>query len=93
MTVTEWLTTVDAAKELLVNADKVRSWIEAGELLASDVTIQQGGRPRWRIARRDLDAFLRRRQPALAREAAAAAAAKNRRRKAKAKATSHAYYD
>jgi len=57
-----YLTPPEVAKLLRVRIDKVRGWIRRGELAAVDVSETIGGRPRYRIARDDLDAFLRRRQ-------------------------------
>ena len=58
----EYLTPPEAAKLLRVRIDKLRGWITRGELAASDVSDRPGGRPRYRIARDDLDDFLQRRR-------------------------------
>ena len=58
----EYQTPPEVARLLHIRVDKVRAWITRGELVASDVSERVGGRPRYRIARDDLDAFLERRQ-------------------------------
>lgn len=57
----EFLSPKDVAELLLVNSSKVVGWINSGQLLASNVTSNQGRRPRWRIKRTDPDDFLQRR--------------------------------
>ena len=52
----------EVAAIVRVKADKVRRWIELGELPAADVGDKS--RPRYRIARADLLAFLDRRSGA-----------------------------
>ena len=52
----------EVAALLRIRTDKVRTWIRSGELVASDVSERVGGRPRYRIARDDLEDFLQRRQ-------------------------------
>ncbi|MEZ6097852.1 MAG: helix-turn-helix domain-containing protein [Pirellulaceae bacterium] len=52
----QYQTVPSLAKELGVNADKVRGWIASGELLA--VNVGNRTRPRWRIAPQARDAFL-----------------------------------
>ena len=60
----EFLTASEVARLLRVRESKVLVWLRSGELLAADVSERPGqGRARWRIAREDLDEFLRRRQP------------------------------
>jgi len=54
------LTPPQAAKLLKVSPDKVLNWIRSGELRAVNVS---GGRPKYRIAREDLQAFTNRRTP------------------------------
>lgn len=54
----EFLTPPEAAEYLGVSPDKILAWIHAGELRASDLSTTRGGRPRWRIAKQDLAAFL-----------------------------------
>lgn len=50
------------ARTLGVTADKIRAWINSGELVAVDLATRRGGRRRLRIMPADLDAFLRRRR-------------------------------
>jgi excisionase family DNA binding protein len=57
----EYLTPPQAATLLGVHHDSVLTWIHSGELRASDLTATRGARPRWRIHRADLEAFLQRR--------------------------------
>lgn len=57
-----WLTPPAIARELAIRESKVAQWIRSGELTAVNVAETNGGRPRWRIRRDDLDAFLLRRQ-------------------------------
>ncbi len=52
------LTTGDIAARLAVGEDKVRAWINAGELRAINVATVRGRRPRWRIDPEDLEAFI-----------------------------------
>lgn len=58
----EFLTPPEVARLLRVRREKVLYWVRRGELPASDLSERRGGRPRFRIARDDLDAFLERRQ-------------------------------
>ena len=60
------LTVTEAARRLKVSRDNVLGWIHTGRLRAAN-TAKGTGRPRYRIARTDLDAFLscRTRQPAV----------------------------
>ena len=59
------LTPPEAARRLRVSADKIRIWIKTGELIAINVAARASGRPRYRIAVSDLQAFEeRRRSPA-----------------------------
>ena len=53
----ESLTPPQVAKMLKVNPDKVLNWIRAGKLHAVNVTAKPGGRPRYRIAMGDVEAF------------------------------------
>lgn len=62
ITLPEYLNPPSIARMLGVNQDKVLGWIRSGELTAVDVSATRGGRPRWRIARADLDSFLNRRR-------------------------------
>ena len=57
------LTPPKVAKRLGVSADKVRSWIAKGELNATNVAAEKGGRPRYRISETDLADFQKKRQP------------------------------
>jgi excisionase family DNA binding protein len=57
----EFLTPPQAAALLGVDAHKVLVWVRSGELRASDLATRRGGRPRYRIARTDIEAFLNRR--------------------------------
>ena len=59
---TVWLTPPAIAEELGIRQSKIATWIRSGELTAVDVSESRGGRPRWRIRRADLEAFLLRRQ-------------------------------
>ncbi len=60
----DYLTASDVARVLRIRASKVSGWIRNGTLPAADVSERPGtGRPRWRIARADLDQFLQTRQP------------------------------
>ncbi|NQT14232.1 MAG: helix-turn-helix domain-containing protein [Planctomycetes bacterium] len=53
---------VKRTAELLgIQQHGVLSLIKSGELRAVDVSLTQGGRPRWRIMPDDLDGFLLRR--------------------------------
>jgi excisionase family DNA binding protein len=55
------LTPPEVARKLRVSPDKVRAWIERGELAAFNVADRVGGRPRWRIEPEALAEFERRR--------------------------------
>lgn len=57
-----YLTPRDVAKEIGVQNDTVLAWIASRQLIAADVSRGAGERPRWRIDRADLDAFLARRR-------------------------------
>lgn len=61
MSVTEYLKPPEIANLLRVGGDSVLAWIHSGELRAIDSTMGRGQRPRWRIHRADLEAFLTRR--------------------------------
>jgi excisionase family DNA binding protein len=56
------LTPPEVAKRLRVTADKVRGWIEAGELPATNVAKQGSTRPRYRISEDDLREFDKKRR-------------------------------
>ncbi len=43
------LTPPDLARRWGVSPDKIRAWIESGELRAINLAARLGGRPRWRI--------------------------------------------
>jgi excisionase family DNA binding protein len=55
----QFLTPPDIADQLGCNADRVRNWINSGQLPASN--IGDRSRPRWRIRKTDFDDFLMRR--------------------------------
>ena len=57
----EFLTPQKIGELLGVGHDKVLGFIRTGELRAIDLSTTRGKRPRWRISRDDLDAFLARR--------------------------------
>ncbi len=61
---------------LHVKYDTVLGWIHTGELRALSVAAKPNGKPRWRIAEHDLEAFL------LRRSASPTPKSKRRRRKA-----------
>lgn len=47
----------ELARRYRVNVDKVRGWINTGELRAVNVASKPGGRPRWRISEAAIEAF------------------------------------
>jgi excisionase family DNA binding protein len=57
-----YLTPPQVGKQLRVSPSKIVAWIRAAELRAVNVASSVRGRPRWRIAPEDLEAFLARRQ-------------------------------
>jgi len=57
-----WLTPPQIARQLGVDAAKVIRWIGSGELVGVNVATSTGGRPRWRVAPEELEAFLGRRR-------------------------------
>jgi excisionase family DNA binding protein len=63
----EMLTVPEAAKRLGIAPEKVRGWIQTGELPASNVAQASSTRPRWRIDEKDLQQFSKSRQPISAR--------------------------
>jgi len=71
----EFLSPPEVAELLRVSHSKVLTWIATGDLRASDVASYRGQRPRWKVARQDLQDFLDRR--------AATPPPKTRRRKRK----------
>lgn len=56
----EFLTPSEVAKLLRVSYEKVLNWIRSGKLTAANLS--DGLRPRYRIERGDVEAFLRSRQ-------------------------------
>lgn len=58
----EYSTPPQIARLLHIRSEKVRAWIASGELVAFDVSEHSGGRPRFRVHRDDLQAFLERRR-------------------------------
>jgi excisionase family DNA binding protein len=48
----------EVAKLLSTDNLKIIRWINSGELQAVDVSLHRSKRPRWRISRIDLEAFL-----------------------------------
>lgn len=61
----EFLNPPEVARILAVNVNKILAWIASGELPAVNVAEKlNGARPRWRISRTALDAFLASRTPA-----------------------------
>lgn len=58
----EYLTPPEVAKLLRVRIDKVRNWIRNGDLAASNVAESPDRKPRYRVSRDDLQAFLDRRK-------------------------------
>ena len=55
----EWMTLPEIAQELRCRQSKPRRWVESGELPA--INVSDSTRPRYRVRRADLDAFLQRR--------------------------------
>jgi hypothetical protein len=53
----------DIAKDLRVSPKKVYDWIESGRLRAIDLNPPNAKRPRWSIARADVEAFRKSLQP------------------------------
>ena len=51
----------EIAKHLGIKAEKVLTWIRAGELRAFNVATKQGGRPLWRVKLADLESFIAKR--------------------------------
>ena len=56
-----WLSPPKVAELIGVSHAKVLHWIDSGELRAVNVASNQGGRPRFKISRADLESFLARR--------------------------------
>jgi len=55
------LSVKDVAKQLGLRTHSILTLIKNGSLVAVDVSLAPGGRPRWRILQDDLDGFLARR--------------------------------
>ena len=55
------LTPPELAKRYGIHPDKIRLWINWGELRASNLATKPGGRPQWRVKLVDWEAFLARR--------------------------------
>jgi len=55
------LTPPGLARELGVSPEKIVGWIKRGELAAANLAATTSGRPRWSIARADVEIFLQRR--------------------------------
>jgi excisionase family DNA binding protein len=66
----EYLNPPEVARLLGINVNKILTWIANGSLPAVNVAERlDGARPRWRISRAALDAFLASRTPAASRPA------------------------
>lgn len=59
----DWATPPEIAKALRVDPSTVLSWVKTGELRASNLASRSATRPRWRISREALEAFLAGREP------------------------------
>jgi transposase len=58
-----WRNPVEIAELLAVSPDKVRGWLERGELRGSNVASSRSGkRPRWRVSPEALQQFLQSRE-------------------------------
>lgn len=55
------LSVKEVAELLGIRQHGVLTLIRNGELAAHDVSLKPGGRPRWRIAREEIESFLTRR--------------------------------
>jgi excisionase family DNA binding protein len=55
------MTPPQVAEILGVEPEKIRRWIEAGELRATNIVLVPGGRPRYKVSEQELAAFLERR--------------------------------
>ena len=51
----------EASEELSISRPSTRKLIKSGQLVACDVSLQPGGRPRYRISDEDLENFISRR--------------------------------
>jgi excisionase family DNA binding protein len=58
----KFLTPSEVAELLGVAPDKITFWIATRQLIAVNIALRAGGKPRWRISRASLDAFLRSRE-------------------------------
>ncbi|MBI3461846.1 MAG: helix-turn-helix domain-containing protein [Planctomycetes bacterium] len=58
----DYLTPPEIGRMLRVDVGQVHGWIRSGELPAYDLSARRGSRPRWKVMRADLDAFLLRRR-------------------------------
>ena len=54
----EFLTPPEIRRKLRIRQSKVLGWIKNGDLPAIDVSEGRGRRPRYRVRKSDLDAFL-----------------------------------
>ncbi len=54
----EWLTTAEVAQLLKVNPETVKRWLRGGEMRGSLLSDRAG----WRIAREEVDRFMRARE-------------------------------
>ena len=54
----EFIKPVDVAAYMNVPVDQVRDWIHSNQISAVDVSRQKAQRPRWRIAKSELERFL-----------------------------------
>jgi excisionase family DNA binding protein len=61
LTEREFFSPPEVAETIGVSHSKVLTWIASGELRALDLATHRGQRPRWKIAKADLEAFLARR--------------------------------
>jgi len=61
-TIIAGLTVAEVAAKLRVSKDKIRRWIDAGELAAVNTSTNLCGRPRWVISPNSLAAFEQRRR-------------------------------
>jgi hypothetical protein len=58
VTLKEFKTVKEIARQCRVDRHKVRHWIESGQLVAHNLATSTSTRPIWRIAAEDLAAFL-----------------------------------
>lgn len=57
-----WYTPNQVAELLGIDSGKVLYWINTKQVVAVNVAEKATGKPRWRVSRAELDAFLARRQ-------------------------------